>query len=196
MGMVVPIFLYLGVKKLFMPESVIFSQKIFQLYQQPAFSSYFIRTWVAGISEEFLFGIVIVLIGMIAAYYAMRSAKIDTSSPYSKAFIIGIGSLLSVGLFAFFHTLNPTYAGADFIWALVFRFLMNLIIWGLGAFAFAVGYHIMNNSIAIGISILGAGLISIPAIPILILLAIMVWSVFTWRESIDFTLGAVSKARG
>lgn len=194
-GFIVPIVIYSIIRKLFMPESVIFSQKVFELYQQPAFSSYFMRTWVPGIGEEFLFGIVIVMLGMIGGYFLLKNLKLDTNNMWSKAAIILIGVSLSCGLFAFFHTLNPTYSGTDFIWAVVFRFLMNAFIWGIGAFSFAVGYHIANNSIAIGLSILGAGLLSLGGILILVLLIAIVISIIRWRENIDFTLGAMNRAK-
>ena len=175
----------------FIPESVIFSQKVFQLYSQPAFSSFFVRSPVAGVMEELAFGIIFVLIWMMVAFWVMKSVGWDTKGRWTKPTIISVGIAGSILFFAIFHTLNPSYYGSDFIWALVFRAFLNIMIWGLGAFGFAVGYHMINNYVAIGKAFFLPGLFFF--IPFII---VLIFSVYVLRNKIDFSLGLMSKLKG
>lgn len=165
-------------KRQLMPESVIFSQKFFQVLPQGSFAVFFTKVWVASIVEDLFFGFLMVVIGAVIGYYILKSLNITNRPTLTKYFPLIIGFVVSGVLFTLFHTFNPTYTTTSaFAIALIFRTVVNVIIWSTASLMFGIGAHFGNNLLAIGYAQFGFAILTLSGLFIGALLLIMIWSV-------------------
>ncbi len=173
-GFTLPFLLFFMKLTTFMSPQLIFSQKTFQALAvgTPSFNQILTIGFFAGTFEELTLGIAAMIIGGIAVVWIFESfGKSLQGKSLMIAWIVG-GEILSAALFTFFHTLNPVYTTQMFIVALVFRLVFNLIIF-FTSLSIAVGYHIANNLVALGPTILLAGFLTPQGILLLLILVII-----------------------
>jgi hypothetical protein len=118
--------------------------------QADPFWQWFITVFTAGSIEEFVFGFVLMLVGVLVAMLLWRLLFKQESANSSKAkwFYTIFGLTIASLVFGGAHKLNGTYAGYMFIVAIVFRFIMNWLLYGMGLFlSFTLGYHQSNNAV-------------------------------------------------
>lgn len=126
--------------------------------QNDPFTSWAFSVPVAGTIEEFAFGFAILFGAFLAGIFFWR-AFLQGILPdrFSKPFYLGFAFLLSILTFVQVHVLNQTYEGINFLFAAVFRLIMDVLIYVVGfPIAFTLGIHFSNNNFAYA-SFLGLG---------------------------------------
>lgn len=117
--------------------------------QSSPFWQWFITVFTAGSVEEFVFGFVLMLVGVIIGMLLWRLAtNTPANSTGAKWFYIIFALIFSSTLFALMHKLNSSYVGYMFLVAVIFRLFMNMGIHLWGVFiSFTLGYHQSNNAV-------------------------------------------------
>ena len=118
----------------------------------------FITIEGASVIEELVLGVTFLITGVFATYlfikiYEVISKEKINIKTRSNVLFVG-GMILSILFFTLLHSFNQTYINNPqlFLFAALFRFFLNLIIYKflqLGII-FAIGFHRIWNSIAIG----------------------------------------------
>jgi len=118
--------------------------------QTSPFWQWFITVFTAGSIEEFVFGFVLMLvgvsIGMLVWRLFFKGQPAETNT--SRTFYIIFGLIFTGLIFGGVHKLNATYVGYMFFVAIIFRIVMNYSIYFLGLFlSLTLGYHQSNNAV-------------------------------------------------
>ena len=133
----------------------------------------------AAIIEEIIFGITFTAIGMILGDYILGAlnVKLDNKQYWWATFIIG--NIFSIGMFALFHIFNPVYTTLQiFIAAAIFRLIMNIISWIIFDINFTIAFHLVNNTIYLGLStFIGAIFTPIGILTILLLGTMILYTI-------------------
>lgn len=118
--------------------------------QADPFWQWFITVFTAGSIEEFVFGFVLMLVGVVIGMMVWRLIATERTSATqgAKSFYILFGLIFSGLIFGGVHKLNNTYVGIMFLIAILFRIAMNWGLYGFGVFlSFTLGYHQSNNAV-------------------------------------------------
>ncbi|MFC1754482.1 hypothetical protein ACFL96_13995 [Thermoproteota archaeon] len=115
------------------------------------FWKWFIAVFTAGSIEEFAFGFVLMLVGVIIAMLAWRLMfdEKEASSDKARIFYLVFALVFTGLLFGGIHKLNASYVSLTlFIVAIAFRLVMNYSIYFLGIFlSFTLGFHQAHNAV-------------------------------------------------
>lgn len=114
------------------------------------FWKWFIAVFTAGSLEEFAFGFVIMLVGVIIAMFVWRMIfnKAESRSNTAKNFYLVFALVFTGLLFGGIHAINNLYTSLWlFALAIGFRLVMNYSIYFLGVFlSFTLGFHQAHNA--------------------------------------------------
>lgn len=165
--------------------------------QASPFWQWFITVFTAGSIEEFVFGFVLMLVGVMIGMMVWRLLfdEKNASSETARWFYVFFGLVFTGALFGGAHFLNQSYVGYMFVVAIVFRVLMNYGVYVLGMFlSLTLGYHQSNNAIwyfkEYGANTTFNALTSIGGIIILIYFGLVLFFVF---RNIDVVVGKMKK---
>lgn len=138
-------------KPLLMPPTLILSTSIFQILPQGSFMLFFQRVFTAFAVEELFFAFTTMLIGAVVAWFIVKQTGWELSKNQKYYFGIAVGLLFSAIFFSAAHQANPTYVTLGmFVFALLFRLLVNSVVYLFGIFLFSCGMHYMNNLMYLG----------------------------------------------
>lgn len=116
--------------------------------QLDPFWQLFMTVFVAGTIEEFVFGFVLMFVGVIIGAFVWRMLiGTDERSDTAQLFFLAFGLIFTALLFGGAHALNGSYVTTQmFIVAMVFRLAMNISLYRVGLFlSLTMGYHQANN---------------------------------------------------
>lgn len=139
-----------------MSPKFLFSQNAYQALTigSTNFNQVLTKGFYAGFVEEFSAGIIMMLAGGVALVWFIQLLKGRELTPKETNYTWIIGGMIFSGAFFWvLHNFNPTYTFIMFVIALIFRLVMNLIIFFIGASA-TVGFHLSNNLFTIPIAII------------------------------------------
>lgn len=148
-------------------------------------------TILAGVLEEFIFGFVAVILGMIIGKMIRKLSNIEWGMKKNYWFDLAIGFIVSIIFFMIMHGNNATYTSAwMFITAGLFRLFLNVAIWIGGIpLAGAIGYHLGNNLIYFasvqGWNTVFQALFSFKGVTILILLTLAIFFLIMNIKKVD-----------
>lgn len=118
--------------------------------QTNPFWQWFISVFTAGTIEEFVFGFILMFVGVMFGHFIYLLIWGKEQSDTKMAFWFRtIFALIFTGLiFGGAHGINDTYMGIMFLIAIGFRLVMNYSIYVTGVFiTFTLGFHQANNAI-------------------------------------------------
>lgn len=138
--------------------------------------------FIAPTIEEMFTGLLFTILAVIFINYLIRNYRPTIwNSKYKRIAYQFIGAtVISAVFFSILHSFNPNYSGLMFLWAGIFRGVMNgAMIVGLGI-EFTIGYHIANNLVYLGWEEFKAGILMNPAgIGLLVVMLLLVGVVLT-----------------
>jgi len=187
LGAIIPLLLkFIGVitSKIMHPQFM-FSQKIWQAFalEGSRWWNFYITTITASVQEELAFGAMFTIVGMIFGYFILRRMwDIDFGPKGNYVAYVLIGSVFSMVLFGLWHAFNPVYLNPDgsinlqmMIIAMLFRGIMNIIMFLWAGLSFTISFHLVNNLLTLSTSTIVGALTSIQGIIFMMFILSMVW---------------------
>lgn len=142
--------------------------------------------FIAPNIEEIFTGLLFAVVAVMIVNYFLKNYRptIWRSTPKRKLYQFIGATVMSAVVFSILHSFNPNYSGIMFLWAGIFRGIMNgAMIAGLGL-EFTMGYHLSNNLVYLGWDLFKDGILTNPAgIALIFVMLILVGAVLTIKSS-------------
>ncbi len=178
-----------GVSKIMQPQFM-FSQKMFQplVLAEARGWQVFLQAFTPAIQEELFFGFIMMSVGIMFGMFVLKITKLDFGKG-NKWIYLTFGMIFSLTTFSLWHSFNPVYVGVMFLYAAVFRSVMNAIIWTFGGIEFGISFHFFNNLFTLPLAIIIAGFLTLPGLILLFTLLLIVFAAIVGFREWDFSFG-------